>query len=59
MTYITLLQNVSTINKYYTWYIDICQLAQQRNWQKGNGIYLEKHHILPKSFGLGGEKDRV
>ena len=59
MIYITLLQNISTINKYYTWYINICQAAQIRDWRKGTGVYLEKHHILPKSFGLGGEKDQL
>jgi hypothetical protein len=58
MNYFTLLSTISYVNKYYTWYIHICQRAQTRNWQKGNGIYLEKHHILPKSFGLGGEKDK-
>lgn len=58
MDYFTLLSTISHVNKYYTWYIHICQRARIRNWQKGNGLYLEKHHILPKSFRLGGEKDK-
>lgn len=58
MNYFTLLSKFSTLNKYYTWYVCICQRAQARNWQKNNGIYLESHHILPKSFGTGGEKDK-
>jgi len=28
-----------------------------RNLKKGMGKNLENHHIIPKSFGLGGEKD--
>ena len=58
MNYFTLLSKLSTLNKYYTWYVCICQQAQARNWQKNNGIYLESHHILPKSFRAGGEKDK-
>jgi hypothetical protein len=58
MDYFTLLSTISYANKYYTWYIHICQRAKTRNWQKGSGVYLEKHHILPKSFGLGGDKDK-
>ena len=57
MDYFILLSSISTINKYYTWYIRICQRAQGRLWTKGNGIYLENHHILPKSFNMGGGKD--
>jgi hypothetical protein len=57
MKYIKLLSTITTHNKYYTWYANICQSAKQRNLQKGCGIYIEKHHIIPKSFGLGGVAD--
>jgi hypothetical protein len=58
MKYIELLSTLTTHNKYYTWYVNICQSAKQRNLQKGCGTYIEKHHIIPRSFGLGGEKDK-
>lgn len=57
MDYFTLLLQNSTDNKYYRWYVNICQRAQSQTRQKGQGTYYEKHHILPKSFMLGGYKD--
>jgi hypothetical protein len=54
MDYLTKLQTVSCDNKYYKWYSSICQRALAQNSQIG---YTERHHILPKSLGLGGEKD--
>lgn len=58
MDYFTLLLQNSTDNKYYRWYVNICQRAQYQNRQKGHGTYYEKHHILPKSFKLGGHNDK-
>jgi len=55
MNYITLLQSISISNKYYKWYANICQRAINRNL---SNVYTEKHHIVPKSLGLGGEKDK-
>ena len=57
MNYFTILSEIAEHNKYYTWYLGICQLAKVRNLVKGNGKVLEKHHIIPRSFGLRGEKD--
>ena len=55
--YFTILSNIAEHNKYYTWYLNICQSAKTRNAIKGQVISFENHHIIPKSFGLGGEKD--
>jgi len=55
MNYLNLLQSISYSNKYYTWYFNICQRAMSRNVVLD---YTEKHHIVPKSLGLGGEKDQ-
>lgn len=52
--YINTISNIAISNKYTRWYIDLCtsRLETSRTNQ-----YIEKHHILPKSFKLGGEKD--
>jgi hypothetical protein len=43
--------NLCYKNKYFNWYFSIIKKAQQRNWNKKNaGIYVEKHHIVPKSI---------
>lgn len=55
MNYLNLLQSISYSNKYYTWYFNICQRAMSRDVVLD---YSEKHHIVPKSLGLGGEKDQ-
>lgn len=57
MKYIELLSTITTNNKYYTWYVNICQMAKSRNLQKNCGVYIEKHHVVPKSFNLGGQSD--
>lgn len=40
--------NLPSNNKYYKWYVSICQTAQTRTLP--NHIYTESHHILPKSI---------
>lgn len=52
--YISNLKAISIQNKYFRWYVDIITNAMNR---KTLPDYYEKHHILPKSFEMGGEKD--
>lgn len=54
MSYLNKLRDLSYPNKYFTIYHSICQAAFARSKVHG-----ERHHILPKSFGLGGEKDKA
>lgn len=53
---------ISFNNKYQKWYRNICVKATLRGSNrkiiKGLVGYVEAHHVLPKSFLLGGEKDR-
>lgn len=49
------LLQVSTDTKYSKWYVSIVTRAQQR--ANKNLGYTERHHILPRSFKMGGEKD--
>lgn len=59
--YITLLNDISINNKYLTIHNNIIKRAKAR----ANSIsdakkllgYCEAHHIVPKSFNLGGDKD--
>ena len=44
-------------NKYSKWYSSIISQAKERESQFVG--YGEKHHILPKSFNRGGEKDKL
>lgn len=53
MNYIDIVRKLALNNKYTTWYCNIIINAQQRDIEG----YVEKHHILPKSFNMGGEKD--
>lgn len=59
--YITTLLSLNPKPKYTNTYLAICARAKIRatNKKDANLIcgYTEKHHILPKSFALGGEKD--
>lgn len=59
--YLTKMREISFNNKYTKWYLNICQQAQQRATTRKAAIallgYTERHHILPKSFKLSGEKD--
>lgn len=43
-------------NKYSKWYIELCQT---RLTIKRELDYIEKHHMLPSCFKLGGEKDKL
>ena len=52
--YIQRLQSVAIANKYTEWYCAIVQNAITRSNLSG---YFERHHILPRCFKLGGEKD--
>lgn len=52
--FIELIKSISLTNKYQKWYISICTNAKNRS---NIDIYFEKHHIVPKSLKLGGEKD--
>jgi hypothetical protein len=49
-------------NKYILWYEKICRKAINRAKNKKEAIklvgYVESHHILPKCFGMVGEKDK-
>lgn len=59
--YFDVIKSISYPNKYTTWYISICENAQNRAQTRVDAMILfdnvEKHHILPKSFHMGGEKD--
>lgn len=61
-TFIQQIQSISLISKYTTWYCDIIQTAKNRAVTKKEATillgYNEKHHIIPKSFNIGGEKDK-
>jgi hypothetical protein len=46
-----------TDNKYYRCYIRIINDAKNRNLDKE--IYVEKHHILPKSMGGSNKKENL
>jgi len=38
-------------NKYYKWYFNLIVKAEKRNWdRKSSPVYVEKHHIVPKSI---------
>lgn len=51
--YIQLIKSISIFSKYQTWYCNIIQ----KNKNNVKNKYYEKHHIVPKSFNIGGEKD--
>lgn len=59
--YIHKLSGISTHNKYHTYYQRIVTFAKSRshNRQAARELlgYVEGHHILPRSFGMGGESD--
>jgi hypothetical protein len=63
MTYIDQITSIALQNKYTKWYCFIIERAQfrssTRKAAKALFGYVEKHHILPKSFKLGGEKDNL
>jgi len=47
-------------NKYTNWYYSLVYKAQNRGWTKQNtNVYLEKHHIVPKSLGGSNESHNL
>ncbi|HET8688754.1 MAG TPA: hypothetical protein VFM18_19225 [Methanosarcina sp.] len=60
--YVQQIQSISTSNKYTNWYCTIVNRAQKRASTRKEAKdlyeYIEGHHILPKSFNLGGAKDK-
>lgn len=60
--YLTKITEIAESNKYTRWYCSIILKAldrtQDRKFLKATIGYVESHHILPKCFGLGGEKDK-
>ena len=61
-TYLEKVVSIANQNKYTKYYSLIIENAlkrpQDRKLLKEIFGYVESHHILPESFGLGGEKDR-
>lgn len=55
-TFLNKINNLSLDNKYSKWYTNI--ISNAINCSVKNEGYVEKHHILPKSFKMGGEKDK-
>lgn len=60
--YLQKVVSLANQNKYTKYYFRIIENAlkrpQDRKFLKGVFGYVESHHILPESFGLGGEKDK-
>lgn len=60
--YIEKIKEIAFPNKYTKYYCNIVERAmlrdQDRVKQKKTYGYVESHHILPKSFCLGGDKDK-
>lgn len=52
--YLNQILELSTSNKYSIWYKNIIEKALSRT----EIVEGEKHHIIPRSFKLGGEKDK-
>jgi len=61
-TYIEKIKELALQNKYTKYYCNIIEAAllrpQDRKHLKAIYGYVESHHILPRCFGLGGEKDK-
>lgn len=62
ISYLELIKKIAIPNKYTKYYCNIIEKAllrpQDRKYLKEIYGYVESHHILPKCFGLGGEKDK-
>ena len=60
--YVHQMKQLAGDTKYTRWYISIVENARTRASSRKEAKslfgYTEEHHILPKSFGLGGVKDR-
>jgi len=63
MSYVNQILELALQNKYTKWYCGLITRAQQRATTRSDAKkilgYTEKHHILPKSFKLGGDKDKL
>lgn len=47
-------------NKYTKWYYSIVNSATQRGWKRNTAnIYVEEHHIIPKSIGGTNEPNNL
>ena len=61
--YLEKVKELAQNNKYTRWYSSIVEAALARATTKKRSVellgYSEKHHILPKSFNMGGEKDKL
>ncbi len=61
--YLNIIKSVAIENKYTKWYCNLISAAVERapNRKIAMSIlgYTEGHHILPKSFRMGGEKDET
>ena len=61
--YIQIIKEICHDNKYRKWYIDLMIRAKNRSTNKKEAKnklgYVESHHIIPRSFGLGGETDKT
>lgn len=59
--YLEQLKTLSHENKYLNWYISICTNAISRQGlikkRRNSLVYVEDHHIIPRSFELVDEKD--
>jgi hypothetical protein len=60
--YIQKVEEIALSNKYTKWYLNICRNANKRCTNRKDAKqllgYTEAHHVLPKCFKIGGEKDK-
>lgn len=61
MNYLTIIDQIAKQNRYTQLYCSIISRAKSRASTKKEAMsileHVEKHHILPKSFKMGGDKD--
>lgn len=55
-TYLSQLVSIALPNKYTKWYIMLCE---SRLSHPTVSEYIERHHIVPKCFNVGGERDKL
>lgn len=55
MDYIGLFRSISNKSKYANWYENMMRAAQSREPVVGG----ERHHIIPRSFGMGGSASKA
>ena len=46
-------------NKYHKWYFNIIIKAQSQHRKKGDAVYYDNHHIIPKSMSGPNSKDNL